>query len=124
MSNPALEHLAVEADGRRLGARVETDEDRFCVARLVPGHRVAGVEPAAEGRPASRPSIARAVSSSTGKRGAPATPLEPMSVYFGGGGTRQGTRVGSSAEKTKASPVPVMWNWTAPACPLVLPIFF
>ena len=48
-----------------------------------------------------------------------------MRNYFGGGGTRQFTPwLGSPVGKTKASPVPVMWYWTAPAWPLVLPIFF
>jgi hypothetical protein len=48
----------------------------------------------------------------------------PTFLYLGGGGTRQGTaRLGSPVGNAKASPVPVMWNLTAPAC-LVLPIFF
>jgi hypothetical protein len=50
VSDPALEHLAVKAYRRRLLARVKADEDGFGVARLAPGHRVAGVEPAAERR--------------------------------------------------------------------------
>ena len=46
-----------------------------------------------------------------------------MRTYFGGGGTRQDTPwLGSPVGKTKASPVPVMWTWTAPAWPLALPI--
>jgi integrase len=36
VSDPALEHLALEADRRRLLARIEADEDRFCVAAGVP----------------------------------------------------------------------------------------
>ena len=49
----------------------------------------------------------------------------PRWDYLGGGGTRQFTPwLSSPVGKTKASPVPVMWYWTAPAWPLVLPIFF
>ena len=50
MGDPALEHLSIEADRRRLLPGLEPDEDRFGVAGLPAGHRVAGAKPAAEGR--------------------------------------------------------------------------
>ena len=43
-------------------------------------------------------------------------PGSGLSDYFGGGGTKQLTPCwGSPVGKTNASPVPVMWYWTAPA---------
>ena len=50
VANRALEDLAVKADRRGLIARIEPDEDRLSVAGLTPGHGVARLEPAAEGR--------------------------------------------------------------------------